>query len=96
MHLLRGLIGSGDHREGGDHGQIEVLSLIGWSEAFEVIPEGIKIDNFPCPIIPAVTALNIVAMVISFDVEPDASVVVACDRSSIDIDGDLLVSAMVN
>ena len=69
--------------------KFEVLSLIGWSEAFEVIPEGIKLDSFPCPIIPAVTALNIVAMVISVDVEPYASVVVACDRSSIDIDGGL-------
>jgi hypothetical protein len=75
--------------------EFEVLTATrGW-EATKVLSECEEINIVPSTIIPAMVSLNVIPMMVSVHVETDALVVLACDWSTVDEDGDLLVNAMI-
>jgi hypothetical protein len=55
----------------------------------------VEINIVPSTVIPAMVSLDIVPMMVSVHVETDSPVVLACDWSAVDKDGDLLVSPMI-
>ncbi len=58
--------------------------------------EGIKVDGIPCPIVPSVMLLDIVAIVVAIHMESNACVILASDGNSIDVNGHLLVGLMID
>lgn len=55
-----------------------------------------KVDGFPCPIVPTIVLLEVVLVVIPIHVETHAFVVLVRDWGAVDIDGYLLIVVMVN
>lgn len=78
-------------------GKLKMLHSILWSKMCVVLSEGVKVDRIPGPLVPTETVLNVLAMVISVDMEADTTgIVLACNRTTVDVNGDLLVGSMVN
>ena len=66
-----------------------------WDETTKMLSECVEINIVPGTVIPAMVSLDIVPMMVSVHVETNALVVLACDWSAIDKDGDLLVNSMI-
>lgn len=65
-------------------------------QPFKVEPKSMKVDGFPCPIVPTIVLLEVVLVVIPIHVETHAFVVLVRDWGAVDIDGYLLIVVMVN
>ena len=55
----------------------------------------IGVYGVPCAIIPPIVLLDIVAVMVAVDMEPDTCIVLACDWNSIDVQGHLLFGLVV-
>jgi hypothetical protein len=76
--------------------KFEMLSSMIWSESFEMLPKGVKINHIPGTIIPLMALLNILTEMVPVDMETNAIIVLTCDWSAIDIERDLLIRPVID
>jgi hypothetical protein len=76
--------------------KFEVLSAMGGAKSFKAGSESVEVDVLPCSVVPAVALLNIVAVVVAVDVEPNAVVILARNGDTVDVDRDLMIEAVVD
>jgi hypothetical protein len=63
--------------------EFKMLSAMRWSKALKVVPKSIKINGVPRPVIPSISALDVVSVVVAVDVKANRVVVLTGNRGAI-------------
>ena len=76
--------------------EFEVLTSVSGGKVTKMAAKGVEVDVIPGFVAPSMVSLDVVAVMVPVDMEPNTLIILIGHRSSINIERDLLVDPMSN